>query len=287
MRCLKVLIIFIVIIQQLYAIESEQRPRVGLVLSGGGAKAAAHIPLLKALDSLQIEVDYIAGTSMGSFIGALYAIGYSAERIEKIFFQEDWNSIMFNDKIPRPSLAMSEKHTDGRYVSTFPLDSWRIGLPKGLNQGQALSTLIARCAWPVNYQNDFSKFPTPFLCIATNMEDGDAVVLESGFLPDAVLASMTFPSVLTPVEIDDLLLVDGGVARNFPVADLKERGAEIIIGSDVSAKLYTKDELNSVVKVLEQISSYSGAISTQEQRKQCDILITPVVLVISDCITVY
>lgn len=260
---------------QLYAESPEKRPRVGLVLSGGGAKAAAHIPLLKALDSLQIEVDYIAGTSMGSFIGALYAIGYSADRIEKIFFQEDWNKIMFDDKIRRTSLAMSEKYTDGRYISTFPLERGRINLPSGLNPGQSLSARIAHYAWPVNHRDNFNSFPTPFLCIATDIETGEAVVLEKGFLPDAILASMAFPSVLSPVEINDRLLVDGGLVRNFPVSDLKERGVDIVIGSDVSAKLYAKNELNSVVRVLEQISSYSGAISTYEQRKQCDILITP------------
>ncbi len=248
---------------------------MGLVLSGGGAKAVAHLPLLKALDSLQIELDYIAGTSMGSFIGALYAIGYSADRIEKILFQEDWNKIMFDDRIPRTSLAMSEKYTDGRYISTFPLEDGRINLPSGLNPGQSLSARIAHYAWPVNHRNNFDSFPTPFLCIATDIETGEAVVLEKGFLPDAILASMAFPSVLSPVDIHDRLLVDGGLVRNFPVSDLKERGVDIVIGSDVSARLYTKNELNSVVKVLEQISSYSGAISTHEQRQQCDILITP------------
>ena len=258
-----------------FADDITSRPRVGLVLSGGGAKGAAQIAVLKVLDSLQIEIDYIAGTSMGSFLGALYAIGYSADRIEKIFYSHDWNKIMFQDQVSRSSLSISEKADHEKYISAFPLRRWKIELPGGLNPGQSLSSIIAHYVWPVNHRDDFSKFPTPFLCIGTNIETGGAVVLEKGFLPDAIRASMAFPSVLSPIEINNQLLVDGGLARNFPIRDLKERGMDIVIGVDVGAKLYAKDELNSVVKVLEQISSYGGAASTAEQRNLCDILISP------------
>jgi len=269
------LVMMVIPCSLIFSQSEVSRPRVGLVLSGGGAKAVAHIPLLKALDELNIEIDYIAGTSMGSFIGALYAIGYNAERIEKIFFQEDWDGIMFHDQISRRSLAMHEKYNDGRYISTFPFKDWKIDLPSGINPGQSLSSTIAHYAWPVNHRDDFSKFPTPFLCIATDIETGEDIVLENGFLPDAIVASMAFPSVVSPVEIDGCLLVDGGLVRNFPVQDLKERGVDLVIGVDVGARLYEKDELNTVIKVLEQISSYSGAKSTAEQRSLCDILITP------------
>ena len=271
----RVLILSVLLLSHVCAELPEERPKVGLVLSGGGAKSAAQIAVLKVLDELEIEVDYISGTSMGSFVGALYAIGYSAERIERIFFEQDWDAIMFGNQITRPSLALPEKEIESSFISTFPIVDGRIELPGGLNPGQSLSKLISHYTWPVIHLDDFSKLPTPYLCIGTDIENGEAVVLENGFLADAIRASMTFPSVLSPIEIDDRLLVDGGLARNFPVEDLKMRGMDIIIGVDVGSKLYKKDDLTSVIKVLEQISSYKASVSTQRQRDMCDILITP------------
>lgn len=254
---------------------SGDKPKIGLVLSGGGAKGAAHIAVLKALEELEIEIDYIGGTSMGSFIGFLYAAGYDADRIKEIFFKEDWQKIFFNDKIPRRSLSMEEKKYDGRYIRAFPIRNWQIELPSGLESGQSLSSLIARLTWPVNHVADFKLLPTPFLCLATDLETGEAVVLDRGFLPDAIRASMAFPSVVAPIEIDGRLLVDGGLVRNLPVSDVIAMGADIIIAVDVSARLYEKKELNSVLNILEQIASYEGSASTARQRNLSNILIQP------------
>jgi len=248
---------------------------VGLALSGGGAKGAAHIGVLKVLEEVGIEIDYISGTSMGSFVGALYSIGYDADRIEKIFLELDWNNMLFEDKIDRSSISMQEKYYHGRYVREFPIQDWQIKLPKGLGYGHLLSQAISELTWPVNHVDDFSRMPIPFLCMGTDLETGEAIVLDNGYLPDAIRASMSFPSVLTPVEINGRLLADGGIVRNFPVQDLHDKGVDIVIGVDIGAELYIKDELETVVNLMEQISSFKGVGSTQEQRQLCDILITP------------
>ena len=255
--------------------KSADKPTIGLALSGGGAKGAAHIGVLKVLEEAGIEVDYISGTSMGSFIGALYAIGYDSKRIEKIYRELDWEALLFDQKINRRSLSIQEKKYHSRYVREFPIKDWQIKLPRGLGYGHTLSQTISQLTWPVNHVDDFSKIPIPFLCIATDLETGEAIVLDHGYLPDAIRASMSFPSVLTPVEIDGKLLSDGGIVRNFPVQDLRDKGVDIIIGVDIGAKLYDKNELQTVVNLMEQISRYFGEESNKEQREKCDILITP------------
>ncbi|MBT3683975.1 MAG: hypothetical protein HON37_09875 [Candidatus Marinimicrobia bacterium] len=255
--------------------KSADKPTIGLALSGGGAKGAAHIGVLKVLEEAGIEVDYISGTSMGSFIGALYAIGYDSKRIEKIYRELDWEALLFDQKINRRSLSIQEKKYHSRYVREFPIKDWQIKLPRGLGYGHTLSQTLSQLTWPVNHVDDFSKIPIPFLCIATDLETGEAIVLDHGYLPDAIRASMSFPSVLTPVEIDGKLLSDGGIVRNFPVQDLRDKGVDIIIGVDIGAKLYDKNELQTVVNLMEQISRYFGEESNKEQREKCDILITP------------
>ncbi|MEE9190516.1 MAG: patatin-like phospholipase family protein, partial [Candidatus Neomarinimicrobiota bacterium] len=249
--------------------------KVGLVFTGGGAKVAAQIGVLKVIEEGGIQIDMVSGTSMGSFIGALYAIGYDANRIKEIFFQENWSEIMQSSEVYRNSLSMVEKKYDGRYIGVFPIRDWKIEIPAGLQKGQKLSQMISRYTWPVNHIEDFSLFPRPFLCIATDLATGEAVVFEKGFLPEAVHASMTFPSLMEPIEIDGRLLIDGGLVRNLPASDLKERGADIIIAIDVSAPLYEQNELNSIRRVLEQSISYMAVTNTLQQKKLCDLVITP------------
>ncbi|MBN2288740.1 MAG: patatin-like phospholipase family protein [Candidatus Glassbacteria bacterium] len=251
-----------------------RRPKIGLVLSGGGARGLAHIGVLKVLEEAGIEVDYIAGTSMGGIIGGLYAIGYDAARIEEIALGQDWNELL-TDKIPRTSMSIIEKKEEGRYVGALPIRKGKIELPGGLVAGQKISILLSRLTLQVHHADDFRAFPIPFLCIATDLETGGAVVLDKGFLPDALRASMSIPSVFTPVQIDGRLLVDGGLVRNLPASDVRKMGADIVIGVDVGTPLYSKKELGSLVKVLEQSVNFRGAASTEEQQKLCDILIKP------------
>ncbi len=250
------------------------KPKVGLALSGGGAKGLAHIGVLKILEEAGIKVDYISGTSMGSIIGALYAIGYDAESLEKMAMEQDWEQLL-TDEVSRRSLSIEEKEEDGKYVGSFPIREGKIGLPTGLVAGQKLAVLISRLTLPVHHTNDFNAFPIPFLCVATDLETGEAVVFDKGFLPDVLRASMSIPSIFTPVEIDGRLLVDGGLVNNFPVSDVRRMGADIVIGVDVTAPLYKKEELNSLIKVMEQSISFRGSASTEQQQKLCDILIRP------------
>lgn len=254
--------------------ESNDRPEIGLVLSGGGAKGLAHIGVIKILEEACIKPDYITGTSMGSVIGALYSLGYSSEQLTEITLNADWDALIA-DEMSRTNLSFEEKEDNGKYAGAFPIQEGKIGLPKGLVSGQNISMLLSRLTFPVHPIEDFSQLPIPFKCVATDIETGEAVVLDSGYLPDVLRASMSIPSMFTPVEINDRLLVDGGVVRNLPASDAKAMGADIIIGVDVTTELYDRKELNSLVKVMEQTINFMSTKEVMNQRKLCDILIIP------------
>ncbi|MFC1613698.1 patatin-like phospholipase family protein [Gemmatimonadota bacterium] len=250
------------------------RPKVGLVLSGGGAKGLAHIGVLKVLEEAGIEVDYVTGTSMGSIVGALYSIGYDTGMIEQIALEMDWDQLL-TDKISMRNISVIEKKEEGRYVGSFPIRKGKIELPTGLIAGQKISVMLSHLTLPVHHCEDFRMFPRPFLCIATDLETGEDVVLDRGSLPEALRASMSIPTVFSPVEIDGRLLVDGGLVKNLPASNAREMGADIVIGVDVGAPLYSKEELNSLIKVLEQTVGFQSAVSTGKERKLCDLLIVP------------
>lgn len=250
------------------------RPKVGLVLSGGGAKGFAHIGALKVLEEAGIRPDYIGGTSMGSIIGGLYALGYSAHSLDSIVHSEDWDMLL-RDKVHRRDISIEEKLDDERYIISFPVEKRKIDLPAGIIRGQNISLLLSRLASPYYRIRDFSKFPVPFLCVAADLENGQPVVLESGYLPAAMRASMSIPTLFTPVEIDDHLLVDGGLLNNYPVADVKNRGADIIIGVDVQRSLYRKDELNSFMKVINQSAAFLRQPLNESNRELVDFTIKP------------
>lgn len=252
----------------------KHRPKIGLVLSGGGAKGLAHIGVLKMIEKYNIPIDYITGTSMGSIIGALYSIGYSADQIEKIAASMNWDEI-FDGSTKRRLISIEEKDQEGKFVLEVPVKKGMPVIPTGLISGQKLEMELANITWSVHSVNDFSKLPIPFACIATDIETGKAVVLNKGYLPDAIRASMAIPSVFTAVEIDGHLLVDGGLVRNFPVSDAREMGADIIIGVDVQAPLYKKEQLNSMLKIMEQAASFLNDETNKEQTKLVDILIKP------------
>lgn len=250
------------------------RPKVGLVLSGGGAKGFAHIGVLKVLEEAGIRVDYITGTSMGGIVGGLYAIGYDAKSLERLVLEQNWSDLL-NDEFSRRNLSMRDKDENDKYILSFALRGFSIELPRGLIRGQKLSSKLSRLTLPYHHINDFSRFPIPFQCIGTDIETGQAYIMDRGLLPEALRASMSIPSVFIPIEIDNRLLVDGGVVRNFPVSDVKKMGADLVIGVDVGQPLYKKSELDSLAKIMEQSVSFLGDFSTKQQRKLCDILILP------------
>ena len=201
-----------------FAQAKVERPKVGLVLSGGGAKGMAHIGVIKAMEEAGLYPDYITGTSMGSIIGALYAIGYSADEIKEIALGIKWENVLTND-IPLDKVAFEEKLFYGRYFIELPIKDKKIGLPQGLIEGQELTMFLNKITRPAHGITDFHKLPIPFECVAADIETGKSVVLKSGSLPLAMRASMSIPTFFTPTTIDSTLFVDGGLLRNFPVQE--------------------------------------------------------------------
>jgi NTE family protein len=233
-----------------------ERPAVGLVLSGGGARGGAHLGVLIALEELRIPVDYIAGTSIGAAIGGIYASGLSTDEIEEFVRSIDWNAAFLN-LTPRRLRSFRRKRDDDLFlVNQKPgLNNGEFTLPRGVVQGQVIDTIMSRVVLPVTAINDFDDLAIPFRAVAGDIETGEAVVLGSGDLARAIRASMTVPPAIAPIEIDGRLLVDGGIAMNLPVEVAQEMGAERIIAIDISEGLMGRDEIQSVVDVTAQLSS--------------------------------
>ncbi|MCI0493984.1 patatin-like phospholipase family protein, partial [candidate division KSB1 bacterium] len=276
MLFLSLLTSLLILAQSLFAQigDSSERPKIGLVLSGGGAKGFAHVGILKMLDSLQIPIDYIAGTSMGSIAGALYAIGYSGIDLEKLAYRNDWQEI-FTDKPPRPDLPYFQKEQTGKYQLEFGVQGVKPTPPSGLIFGQKVSLLFSSLTFPYERITDFDQLPIPFRCVAVDLVTGNQVVMKHGSLAKAMRASMAIPTVFSPVEWGDSLLVDGGLLNNLPVDVVKEMGADIVIAVDVQSPLLARKQLTSALSVLEQTLSLVGFERVKENLKQVDLLIRP------------
>ncbi len=253
----------------------KKRPKIGLVLSGGGAKGLAHIGVLKYLEKAGIKPDYITGTSMGSIIGGLYAIGYSADELDSIIRGINWPVIM-TDKIPLYDVEPLEKKDYDRFEFEFDIKKGGLKMPNGLIQGQRISQLLSQYAWRVAGIKDFDDYPIPFRCVASDLITGQEYVFKSGDLMTALRASMAIPSVFTPVQVDSMYLVDGGVLNNFPVDVCRAMGADIIIGVNVSHGDYPKiEDLNSIVKVLMTAAMLGNTQVVIQAVKNTDLLISP------------
>ncbi len=250
------------------------KPKIGLVLSGGGAKGLAHIGVLKVIDSLGVKIDYIAGTSMGSIIGALYAAGYSGEQLDSIFHNIDFDKII-NDNLPRSSTAFGERSNMEKYAIKLPFNDFKVKLPSALSRGHNTYSLLLKLLVHVNKKDDFSQLPIPFFCIATNIENGKQVILENGNLAQAIMASGALPSLFQPVIINDDILIDGGVVNNYPIDELRAKGMDIIIGVDVQDDLTPRDELTSAPEVLLQINNFRTINDMKLKVKKTDIYIKP------------
>lgn len=249
-----------------------RRPKIGLVLSGGGAKGLAHIGILKAIDSAGLKIDYVTGTSMGSILGGLYAVGYSADSIEKITRNIDWDLLLSNQSSMR-SVIMEEKNEYGKYDIELPWVNHWFRLATGVIEGQELWLKFSELFRPVYNIKDFSRFSIPFKCIATDISTGEAVVLDSGEIVSALRSSMAIPSIFTAVEYNGRKLVDGGVLRNFPVKDVREMGANIVIGSNVSGPLRSPDQVINPLQVLLQVAFFREAEDTRRQIPLCNIYV--------------
>jgi len=248
--------------------------KIGLVLSGGGAKGFAHVGVLKVLEEAGVRIDYIGGTSMGAIVGALYSAGYSAHELDSIVRAHDFEVLM-QDRLPREAKSIYQKENTEKYALSLPIINRAVGFPTALSKGQNVFNLLTKLTAGVSQINDFSKLPIPFYCMATNLETGAQEMLESGFLPEAIRASGAFPSLLDPVEIDGKLLTDGAVANNFPVEEMMAKGVDIIIGVDVQDKLSVKEELNSAPKILMQIVSFQMYDNLDIKRKVLDVYLHP------------
>jgi NTE family protein len=242
------------------------RPRIGLVLSGGGARGGAELGVIKALEELRVPVDVIAGTSIGAAIGGFYASGMTVQEIEDFVRGIDWDAAFLN-QTPRQLESFRRKREDDLFLlETRPgLDGEGFALPVGVVQGQIIDTIMARVMMPVAAVQDFDLLPIPFRAVAGDLETGEAVILASGNLSQAIRASMAVPAVLTPIEIDGRLLVDGGIALNLPVEVARSMGAERIIAVDISEKPATRDNLRNVVDVTEQLTNLLTSRSIADQ----------------------
>lgn len=252
----------------------SKTPKIGLVLSGGGAKGFAHIGVLKVIDSLGIKVDYIAGTSMGAIVGSLYASGYSGKQLDSIFRSLDFDRVI-NDNLPRSAKTFYERDNTEKYAVILPFNNFKLKLPSALSRGQNVFNLLSKLTLHVSEIDDFDKLPIPFFCIATNIETGEAVILDSGSLPLSITASGAFPSLFQPVSIDKMLLIDGGVVNNYPIDELRAKGMDIIIGVDVQDDLATRDEMTSAPEVLLQINNFRTINDMKVKSKKTDIYIKP------------
>ena len=252
------------------------RKKIGLALGGGGAKGVAHIGVLKVLEEAGMPIDYIAGTSMGALVGALYAIGYSPKEIDSLVSLQDWQ-LLLSDKVKRDNLTFPEKENSEKYVITLPF-----GIEKkdrmidGMVKGQSLQNLFSNLTIGYHDSVDFRSFPIPFSCVAVNIVDGKDYVFQKGSLPVAMRASMAIPAVFTPVKLDSMVLVDGGLNDNYPADVVKRMGADIIIGVDLgSSDLKDREDLSSSVGIVSQIVALHGYDKYQRNLKITDLLVRP------------
>lgn len=268
---------FFFIISFFVMLSQEQKlddVKVGLVLSGGGAKGLAHIGVLKVIDSVGVKLDYIAGSSMGAIIGGLYASGYTGKQLDSIFHAVDFTRII-QDKLPRSSKTFYEKEDAEKYALTLPIIDGKISLPKGISNGQNFYNFYSKVTTHVRHINDFTKLPIPFFCTATDIETGEGLVFDSGNLAEAVVASGALPSVYSPVLYKGKLITDGGITDNYPVEEIKRRGVELVIGVDVQDSLMSRKELASITDIMLQISNFRTIEAMKKKKELTDIYIRP------------
>jgi len=272
----KILFIILAALLPLFlnAQDSIRHPRVGLVLSGGGAKGFAHVGALKVIEEAGIPIDYITGTSIGSIVGGLYAMGYNAATLEKVIGNQNWEALLSNES-RRAFIPAMTKEEQSRYLLSLPIKSNKISIPEGVLTGQKVMDLFTYLSYGFHDLTDFSKLPIPFKCIAADIATGQEVVLDKGYLPKALRASMSVPAVFSACEIDHRMLVDGGIINNFPVDRCREMGADIIIGIDIGDELMTKEKIQTLPDMISQLTTLMGFERSRQNSKNTNILIKP------------
>ena len=275
-KCLSIILITllcILSIRPVYAQEEQPRKKVAVVLSGGGAKGVAHISVLKVIRDVGIPIDYIIGTSMGSIVAGLSAIGYTPEQLEEMVKEQDW-TFLLSDRIKRSEQNMAEKKDAETYVLSIPVNKkTRKKAAGGLIQGINLNNLFQELTMGYHDSVKFDKLPIPFACVSEDIVNGTKYVFHEGVLSTAMRSSMSIPGVFTPMRLDSAVLVDGGMIDNYPVDIALDMGADIIIGVDVQNNLKEADQLNSTPEILMQIIGLTGQTLYEENVKRTNIYI--------------
>ena len=262
-------------IAQVPAEKSSDKAKIGLVLSGGGAKGIAHVGILKSMEEAGLKPDYIVGTSMGAVVGGLYSLGYSADELEEIIKNIDWG-LLISNRVSFKDIAFEEKEYYNRYLVEFPIVQGKIAFPSGLIQGQVLSDVLHYYTWPANSYETFDDFPIPFRCVATDILTGQPMIFDRGYLQDALRSSIAIPTFFSAFEMDSTSVVDGGVVNNFPVDIVREMGADIVIGVNVSFEDFEKlDQLGGFGGILMQIAMAPSLSITKTNIEATDIYIKP------------
>nr|WP_231897450.1 patatin-like phospholipase family protein [Vibrio rumoiensis] len=253
-------------------LDGSTRPTIAVVLAGGGAKGAAHIGVLQALEEMHIPVDIVTGTSMGSYVGGLYALGLSAQEIQDTIKSIDWNT-GYNDRVNRSERRVRDKEYDDRYQLHTDLGlRWlEVKVPKGVVQGQNMLQILRQSTGNLPAFKSFDDLPVHYRAVATDIVNLEPVVLKDGEIVDAMMASMSVPGALPPYPYKGMLLVDGGVTNNMPVDLARSMGADIIIAVDISTDYKTEEQLSTFLSVGDQLSNYLVRRSTQDQT----LLLTP------------
>lgn len=268
---LLITMLFTFSIHSTYAHPDLQRKKVGVVLSGGGAKGMAHIGALKVIEEAGIPIDYVVGTSMGSIIGGLYAIGYTPEQMDSMVRKQDW-SYLLSDRISRSEKNMAEREVDEKYVISVPFSKTAIqDVTGGLIKGQNIGNLFSELTLGYHDSINFDKLPIPFACVSENIVNGEEYVFHSGVLSTAMRASMAIPGVFTPVRLDSMVLIDGGVVNNYPVNVAKGMGADVIIGVDVQSELRPANELENAGAILGQLVDLMGQDNYLKNLKETNV----------------
>ena len=272
--------LFLALVISFQSAQAAERPKIGLVLSGGGARGAAHVGVIRVLERERVPIDVIAGTSMGSIVGGLYASGMPLDEIEHTLKTLDWDDKL-KDDVDRKDDPIARKQIAELFsVEAHPgLQEGKIALPRGLIYGQKVLPTLQELTAPVAHVVDFNELPIPFSAVATDIASGNMVVLSGGDLAMTMRASMAVPSLFTPAYINGIYLVDGGMTNNIPVDIAQEMGADVVIVVDISTPYRTKDQLNNLLQITDQLTRFLTGVNSQQRLAMLtkkDVLIQPV-----------
>ncbi len=250
------------------------RPSIGLALSGGAALGLAHIGVLRYFEEHHIPVDKVGGTSMGGLVGGLYAVGMDSSQIETLARQADWNALL-NPSPPFADQPIVDKQKWNRTFGSLTLRfGKRFALPTGLNPGESLSLFLSRSTLGYSDVSDFDQLPTPFRCVATDLVSGDSVVLSKGSLPVAMRATMSLPGIFTPVKLENMVLVDGGVLENIPVDAVRNMGADLVIAVALETNRPNPDQIKSLSDVMRETIALTIAKNVERSEAKADLVIS-------------